>query len=113
VSNLFEVLAEPNRQAILRLVWTEEKSAGEIARTFDVTFGAVSQHLAVLRDARLIDQRKEGRRRLYRANRKTLGPIATYLETMWSQNLGKLKAAAEQEEKSISWKKPRSKSKSR
>jgi DNA-binding transcriptional ArsR family regulator len=112
VANLFEILAEPNRQAILQIVWTEEKSAGQIADQFDVTFGAVSQHLAVLRDAGLIDQRKDGRQRLYKANRQKLGPIASYLESLWASNLNTLKAAAEREERNRRWKKP-SRSKSR
>ena len=45
------VLAEPRRQQILQLVWDEERAAGDIAANTDVTFGAVSQHLRVLRDA--------------------------------------------------------------
>ncbi|HWZ33317.1 MAG TPA: metalloregulator ArsR/SmtB family transcription factor [Bryobacteraceae bacterium] len=107
--DLFEILAEPRRQAILRLVWSEEKTAGDIAKQFDVTFGAVSQHLAILRDAHLVDQRKQGRQRLYKANRQTLGPIALYLESMWNDKLGRLKTAAEREEKAR-WKKSKSKS---
>ncbi len=45
------------------MIWSREKSAGEIAKQFDVTFGAISQHLAILRDAGLVEQRKEGRQR--------------------------------------------------
>lgn len=109
--NVFEILAEPNRQAILRLVWNGEKSAGEIARKFDITFGAVSQHLAVLRSAGFVDQRKQGRQRMYRANQRTLGPLAAYLESMWTRKLDKLKVVAEKEE-NLAWKTP-SKSRSR
>src|SRR5690348_6026316 len=103
--DVFEILAEPRRTAILRLVWTQEKSAGEIAKQFEVTFGAVSQHLAILRGAGLIGHRKHGRQRFYKANREALGPIAQYLESIWAPRLAKLKAAAEREER---WKKSKS-----
>ncbi|HTJ37185.1 MAG TPA: metalloregulator ArsR/SmtB family transcription factor, partial [Dactylosporangium sp.] len=67
-------VAEPRRREILRLVWDAERSAGDVAAHFDVTFGAVSQHLAVLRKAGLVSVRKDGNRRLYRADRAALGP---------------------------------------
>jgi DNA-binding transcriptional ArsR family regulator len=99
---MFEILTPPSRRFILRLIWNEEKNASEIARRmalkFNITFGAVSQHLAILREAGLVDQRKHGRERWYRANPKPLGAIATYLESMWFANLTKLRAAAEREE---------------
>ena len=90
------VVAEPRRQAILHLVWDEEQSAGQIAAHLDeITFGAVSQHLRVLQDAGFIDQRREGTRRLYRANKEALGPLRQYLELVWATHLDTLKAAAE------------------
>lgn len=82
----------------MRMVWSEEKSAGDIAREFDVTFGAVSQHLSVLRDAGLVEQRKVGRSRFYRAKKEALGPMAAALEAMWSDALDRLKELAESEE---------------
>ncbi|HQQ78695.1 MAG TPA: helix-turn-helix domain-containing protein, partial [Thermoanaerobaculia bacterium] len=55
-------LGTPRRREILRLVWEEERSAGAIHGALpDVTFGAVSQHLRVLRDAGLVACRVEGR----------------------------------------------------
>ncbi len=72
-------VAEPRRREILRLVWDAERSAGDVAAHFDVTFGAVSQHLAVLRKAGLVSVRKDGNRRLYRADRAALGPLAAWL----------------------------------
>jgi DNA-binding transcriptional ArsR family regulator len=91
-------LANPVRQRILRLVWERERSAGQIASEFDVTFGAVSQHLAVLRRAGVVTVRREGRSRLYRADRAALGPLATALEAMWSDRLAVLKSMAEREQ---------------
>jgi DNA-binding transcriptional ArsR family regulator len=96
---LLRVLAEPRRRHILRLVWNVERSAGDIARAFDVTFGAVSQHLKVLQRAGVVQVRRAGRYRLYRADRAALGPLGRQLVTMWEGNLGALKRAAESEEK--------------
>lgn len=93
------VIAEPTRQRILQLVWTTERSAGEIAGEFPVSFSAVSQHLAALREAGLVECRREGKKRWYIANRAALGPLAQALEAMWSERLGVLKALAEREEK--------------
>jgi DNA-binding transcriptional ArsR family regulator len=75
-------IAEPRRREILRLCWRDERTAGELAGHFDVTFGAVSQHLKVLRDAGLVTVRQDGTRRWYRADRAQLGPLAAYLESM-------------------------------
>lgn len=93
--DVLQVIAEPRRRRILELVWDDELSAGAIAGEFDVTFGAVSQHLAVLKDSGFVDVRTDGNRRLYRANKKALGPLRQVLETMWSETLDDLGAAIE------------------
>jgi DNA-binding transcriptional ArsR family regulator len=90
------VVAEPRRREILRLVWDGERSAGEIAEQFDVTFGAVSQHLGVLRRAGLVSVRRDGTRRFYRANRDALGSLAPWLEAQWRDQLDRLATLAEQ-----------------
>jgi DNA-binding transcriptional ArsR family regulator len=95
--DVFQVVAEPRRREILRLVWDTELSAGEIAGRFDVSFPAVSQHLAVLKDANLISVRADGRRRLYKANPAELGDLRPALERMWSSSLDRLAALAEAE----------------
>lgn len=61
----------------------------------EVTFGAVSQHLGVLRRAGLVDCRRDGRRRFYRARRQALGDLATWLEGMWARSLDQLTDLAE------------------
>jgi DNA-binding transcriptional ArsR family regulator len=94
-----QVIGDPTRREILRLVWDDERSAGEIADRFPVTFGAVSQHLAILRSAGFVLVRPEGNRRFYRADRGTLGPLAQVLEAMWSTSLDRLAAAVEAEPK--------------
>jgi DNA-binding transcriptional ArsR family regulator len=90
-----QVVSEPRRREILRLVWDRELSAGEIARQFDVSFGAVSQHLGILRSAGFVRARKEGNRRLYQADRERLGPLGVVLEAMWAETLDRLADAVE------------------
>jgi DNA-binding transcriptional ArsR family regulator len=85
-----QVIAEPSRRRILGLVWDRELSASEIADRFDSTFGAVSQHLAVLRDAQLVSMRRDGNRRFYRANREAL-------EAMWRETLSGLARTIEED----------------
>lgn len=92
-----KVVAEPRRREILRLVWDRELAAGEIARRFDVTFAAVSQHLGVLREAGFVSVRRDGRIRLYKADRKALGPLRPLLEKMWSGSLDRLARLVEEE----------------
>lgn len=93
-----QVIAESHRRRILNLVWDDEMAAGDIARQFDITFGAVSQHLAVLREAGFVDVRPEGNRRLYQANKTALGPLRTVLEAMWTTTLDDLAAAVEKDQ---------------
>jgi DNA-binding transcriptional ArsR family regulator len=94
---LFEAVGPPTRREILRLVWTEELAAGEIASQVDVSWSAVSQHLRVLLNAGAVTERRDGNRRLYRADRKALGPLRRVLEEMWRTDLGRLRRAAEAE----------------
>jgi DNA-binding transcriptional ArsR family regulator len=91
-------VAQPRRREILRLCWDRERTASDIAGHFDVTFGAVSQHLAVLREAGLVAVRHEGTRRWYRADRHALGPLGEYLEGLWADQLDVLATLAEQAE---------------
>ena len=97
MNRTLRALAAPIRREILALVWEEERPAGDIADRFDVTFGAVSQHLRVLRDAGLVQVRPDGRRRYYLARRDALGPLARALEAEWSARLTRLKTLAEEE----------------
>jgi DNA-binding transcriptional ArsR family regulator len=90
-----QVVSQPHRREILRLVWDAELSAGQIADRFDVTFGAISQHLRVLREAGFVRARRDGNHRLYLADRERLGPLAVALEAMWSDALDRLAAAVE------------------
>jgi len=97
--NALQLLSEPNRVEILRLVWREELSAGDIARQFRITFGGVSQHIGALWRAGLLVRRRAGKRLYYVADREALGPLALALEAMWTSRLGGLKTLAEAEER--------------
>ncbi len=92
-------LASPRRREILRLVWSDERSAGDIARHFDVSWPAISQNLRVLEAAGLVRQRRVGTSRLYRADRGALKPLEAYLHKMWSRKVDRLRLLAEAEEK--------------
>jgi DNA-binding transcriptional ArsR family regulator len=110
---VLDAIASPRRREILRLVWTEEQTAGAIHRAMpDVTFGAVSLQLRSLVTAGLIEARAQQRNRFYRARRDALGPVAEILERMWDDALWKLRLAAELEE-TRRGPKPRSRSKKR
>jgi len=96
---ILEAIDSPRRREILRLVWREELSAGDIHRAMpDVTFGAVSQQLRFLLNAGLLETRAQNRNRFYRANRESLGTAAQLLESMWDDALARLKLAAELEQ---------------
>ena len=80
-------LAEPRRRAILQLVAHDELSAGEIAAAFDVTRPAVSQHLTVLKNAGLLVERRDGTRRMYRAEPSGLQALREMLDDLWASSL--------------------------
>ena len=94
-----KAIAAPHRRQILSLVRDDELSAGEIAAHFDVTRPAVSQHLTVLKEAGLVDERRNGTRRLYRVRPDGLTPIRDFLEQFWDERLDALKREAEIEER--------------
>ena len=94
-----KAIAEPRRRRILMLVRDGELSAGEIASHFEISRPAVSQHLTVLREAGLVDERRNGTRRLYRARPEGLAELKEFLEGFWDEQLEALKREAEREEK--------------
>jgi DNA-binding transcriptional ArsR family regulator len=99
VDAAIKALAEPRRRAILRLVRDDELASGEIARHFDVTGPAISQHLGVLREAGLVTERRDGTRRLYRARPAGLDDLRTFLEDFWDDRLDRLRDAAERDQR--------------
>src|SRR3954454_3013716 len=97
---LFEAIAQPKRRQILRLLADGEMSAGEVASRFDVTQPAISQHLKVLKDTRLVRERREGTRRLYSVRPEGLADLQSFLAEVLPASLERLKLAAEEEERS-------------
>jgi DNA-binding transcriptional ArsR family regulator len=96
VDAALKALAEPRRRSILRLVWSQELPATAIAERFpDVTRPAISQHLAVLKDAQLLSERRDGTRRLYRANTDTMAELRAFLDDYWTSGLERLRDVAE------------------
>ena len=94
-----QALSSPRRREIVRLVWSSERSAGDIARAFEVSWPATSQNLRVLKDAGLVKERRSGTSRLYRADRVALRPLESYLRAMWARKIDRLRLLAEAEEK--------------
>ncbi|HEY7487159.1 MAG TPA: metalloregulator ArsR/SmtB family transcription factor [Streptosporangiaceae bacterium] len=96
-SEALQVIASPRRLKILELAWDRELSAGEIARNFDVTWSAISQHITVLKSAGFLVERREGTSRLYRTDKEGLGPLRDVVEAQWRAGLMQVKSLAEQE----------------
>jgi DNA-binding transcriptional ArsR family regulator len=96
---VFEAVAQPTRRRILRLLSDGELSAGAIASRFAVTQPAISQHLRVLREAGLVDERRDGARRLYRVRPEGLADLHGFLADLLPAGLERLRHAAEEEER--------------
>ena len=97
IDQTLQALAEPRRREILAMLAGGELAAGAIAARFDVTRPAVSQHLAVLRAAGLVTERRDGPRRLYRVRPAGLEPLRDWLGRFWDDHLDRLRVAAEAE----------------
>ena len=81
------------------MVRREERTAGEIAAGFTMTRPAVSQHLAILRESKLISERQEGTRRFYRAYRPAVARLRAEPGAFWDDHLAQLRDAAEAAER--------------
>lgn len=80
---VLSALADPTRRAVFERVRRRPHAVGELAQALRVSQPAVSQHLAVLRRARLVTARAEGTRRLYRATPEGLLALRRWIEEMW------------------------------
>ena len=87
-------LSDPTRRTVFERVIGGPRSVGEIARGMPISRPAVSQHLKVLRDAGLVEEQREGTRRIYSADAKALGELRAYVDEMWQTALGKFAASA-------------------
>lgn len=96
----FSALADPTRRAVLDMLRRGSLPAGQIARAFPVSRPAISKHLRLLRRARLVNERREGRNRFYELNPAPLKTVDTWLSeyrVLWEKNLTSLKGFVESE----------------
>ena len=93
VDSVFEVIAEPNRRAILNLLVSSQKSVGDIERQLNMPQPAVSKHLRVLRDAGFVESKVDAQRRLYRLRPEPLQEVDAWLapfRRFWSAHVDAL-----------------------
>ena len=97
-SAAFAALAEPMREAIVERLAERPMAVGELAALLPVSRPAVSQHLKILKAAKLVRDRAEGTRRIYAIDPAGLGQIRAWLDRFWDQSLAAFAAAAERED---------------
>jgi DNA-binding transcriptional ArsR family regulator len=93
MDSAFEIIAEPNRRAILSLLVSSEQSVGEIERRLRMTQPAVSKHLRVLRDAGFVESTVDAQRRLYRLKPEPFQEVDAWLDQFrrfWSFHIDAL-----------------------
>jgi DNA-binding transcriptional ArsR family regulator len=93
VESVFEIIAEPNRRAILSLLVSSQQSVGEIERQLRMPQPAVSKHLRVLRDAGFVESRVDAQRRLYRLRPEPFQQVDDWLaqfRRFWSAHVDAL-----------------------
>lgn len=98
-ADVFRALADPTRRAVYERLTRRELPVSRLARTTKVSQPAVSQHLAVLRDAGLVESRKDGRHRYYRARPEGLNPLVDWLahhRAFWAERLARLEIVLEE-----------------
>src|SRR5215469_2626493 len=94
----FDALGDPMRRVIFERLSRKPMAVGELAQGLPVSRPAVSQHLKVLKDARLVDVAAEGTRRVYSIDRAGLGPLREWLDRHWDTALAAFKQVVEAEE---------------
>jgi len=92
-----DALGDPTRRAVLRRLRAGARSVSDIARGMSVTRPAVSQHLRVLKAARLVTDRAKGTRRIYAVDTRGIEAARKWLDGFWDQALVAFKEAAEVE----------------
>ncbi len=102
VESVFEIIAEPNRRAILSLLAQDEKSVGEIERELGMPQPSVSKHLRVLRDAGVVEAKVDAQRRVYSLRAERLEEVDAWLapfRRFWSAHLDALERHLDRMEK--------------
>jgi len=114
VESVFEIIAEPNRRAILSLLVSSEQSVGEIERQLGMTQPTVSKHLRVLREAGVVEATVDAQRRLYRLRPEPLQEVDAWLapfRRFWSAHLDALERHLDRMDQSTRTKKKRRRTK--
>ena len=96
-ADAWTALGDPTRRAIFERLAERPRAVGELAGEFPVSRPAVSQHLRVLKGARLVVDRPDGNRRIYRVDPTGLGALRADLERFWGQALSNYKAVVEEQ----------------
>jgi DNA-binding transcriptional ArsR family regulator len=96
---ILDALGDPTRRRVFERLRRGARSVGEIAEGMDVSRPAVSQHLKVLKAARLVVVRAEGTRRLYAVDARGIEALRNWLDGFWDEALAAFKEAAERETK--------------
>jgi DNA-binding transcriptional ArsR family regulator len=98
-TDAWTALADPTRRAIFEHLADRPRAVGELAHELPVSRPAVSQHLKVLKEARLVVDQPAGTRRIYRVDPDGLAALRGYLDHFWDQALAGFKPAVEQHSK--------------
>src|ERR671925_972 len=91
----WKALADDSRRQVLMLLKNKERTPSEIATHFDFTLPALSTHLKVLRDAGLVNERREGQNRYYSVNRDRMSEMMRFFDQFWDDRLKSLKEYVE------------------
>jgi DNA-binding transcriptional ArsR family regulator len=94
----FVALADPFRRRVFERLARRPASVGELARYLPISRPAVSQHLKVLKDARLVRSRKEGTRNVYQIDTRGIESMRDYLDRLWTDALASFKHAIEEKQ---------------
>lgn len=96
MTTALDVLADPTRRSIFERLADGPQAVGDLAGHFPVSRPAVSQHLRVLKDAGLVTDRAEGRRRLYAVDPRGIEDMREWLDRFWDRALAAFKEAVEE-----------------
>jgi DNA-binding transcriptional ArsR family regulator len=97
-SRIFQALADPSRRAIFESLTRGEAAVKDLTARFDISQPAVSQHLAMLKDAGLVDGRREGRCVFYRVEPRGIKPLIDWVlhyRAFWAERVGRLEKLLE------------------
>ncbi len=90
----FDALGDENRRQILSLLSSGDKAVHEIAAVLPISRPAVSRHLRLLKNARLVGERAEGTRRIYHLEEEGLEAVQAYLERVWGEATARFRLLA-------------------